>query len=252
MAYPGTSFSRGFSRVFDDGLYRPLANWAWASPLALSKLQEGCETSEQCLSDGWDAAAWFHSLPEEPREILVVNSTDSNAFVSLCWDLMTADVVAFDAEWVPDERDSDHPISVLQFAFPTTCQVYVLQLHRIGKIPPPVQQMLVNPWVTKVGFGVDCKDADKFITTGIRMYRESVVDMQQVFADLLGRATYRFGLRRAANDLLGYALDKDASCTCSDWSARDLSPEQVKYAALDAWVTLRLFYLSCVWTPWEC
>ncbi|CAJ1362800.1 unnamed protein product [Effrenium voratum] len=119
----------------------------------------------------WDA--WIYSgLPEEPWEIHVVNSSSSRACASLCRDCNLCDLVAFDAEWVPDLNGSNHPISVLQFAFPQTCKVYVVQLARVGKLPPAVQMMLVNPGVIKVGFGVDCKDAEKLATTGIPMSQE--------------------------------------------------------------------------------
>ncbi|CAE7893929.1 Exd2 [Symbiodinium necroappetens] len=197
----------------------------------------------------WSPHSPQPALPDEPSEVLVVNSTESRSYVALCWDLAMADLVALDVEWVPDVGDSDHPISVMQLAFPT-CRVYVLQLHRIGRIPSPVQQMLVDPWITKVGFGVDCKDVDKFVTSGIPLYRDSVVDMQPPCGELLGAPPNRpCGLRRTALELLRYVLRKDISCSCSDWSVHTLSPQQVKYAALDAWVTLRLFYHAQLKSP---
>eukprot|EP00490_Sorites_sp_Unknown_P014508 CAMPEP_0114646982 /NCGR_PEP_ID=MMETSP0191-20121206/5505_1 /TAXON_ID=126664 /ORGANISM="Sorites sp." /LENGTH=206 /DNA_ID=CAMNT_0001859975 /DNA_START=128 /DNA_END=748 /DNA_ORIENTATION=+ len=175
-------------------------------------------------------------------EIQVVNSQTSRACDALRHDSMLADLVAFDAEWVPDFKGSNHPISVLQFAFPSSCKVYVVQLARVGNLPAEVQVMLVNPGVTKVGFGVDFKDTEKLATTGISVYQDSIFDVQHCCARLLGFS--RPGLRRAAQELLGYALKKDRRCCLSDWSASELSMEQVEYAALDAWVTLRLFYLD--------
>lgn len=181
-------------------------------------------------------------LPEEPWEIQVVNSKTGRAYEALRHDSMCAELVAFDAEWVPDFKGSNHPISVLQFAFPSSCKVYVVQLARVGNLPAEVQMMLVNPRVMKVGFGVDFKDTEKLATTGISVYQDSIFDVQHSCAHLLGFA--RPGLRRAAQELLGYALKKDRRCCLSDWSASELSIEQVEYAALDAWVTLRLFYLD--------
>ena len=43
--------------------------------------------------------------------IQVVNSRTSRAYDSLRHDSMVADLVAFDAEWVPDFKGSNHPIS---------------------------------------------------------------------------------------------------------------------------------------------
>ncbi|CAE7246772.1 EXD2 [Symbiodinium sp. CCMP2592] len=180
-------------------LAAPPAAWAYAV------WGTGCDTV-------WDAAQapastfWTpQPLPDEPSEVLVVNSTESKSYIALCWDLAMADLVALDVEWVPDVGDSDHPISVMQLAFPT-CRVYVLQLHRIGRTPSPVQQMLLDPWITKVGFGVDCKDVDKFVTSGIPLSRDSVVDMQPPCAELLGAPPNRpCGLRRTALALLRHS-----------------------------------------------
>jgi len=188
----------------------------------------------------------FSRLPSEPKEILVVNSTSSGSYASLCRDAGTADVVAFDTEWVPDfEYGSDNPITVLQLAFPATRRVYVLQLVQLGKLPQEVQLMLVNPNVLKAGFAVNHKDAEKLNRTGISVTQDSMVDVQERSAEAMGvswEKTQSLSLKRAAQEVLGCELLKDKRCACSDWSREKLTPEQVRYAALDAWVALRLYY----------
>eukprot|EP00435_Cladocopium_sp_Y103_P074925 s200_g52.t1 len=212
------------------------------------ELMDGDEPLDQLPSFGPDASIklWAVTRVVSSLSVLgriqVVNSKTSRAYDALRHDSMCAELVAFDAEWVPDFKGSNHPISVLQFAFPSSCKVYVVQLARVGNLPAEVQMMLVNPRVMKVGFGVDFKDTEKLATTGISVYQDSIFDVQHSCAHLLGFA--RPGLRRAAQELLGYALKKDRRCCLSDWSASELSMEQVEYAALDAWVTLRLFYLD--------
>eukprot|EP00438_Fugacium_kawagutii_P024717 Skav235557 [mRNA] locus=scaffold3067:322435:336497:- [translate_table: standard] len=194
------------------------------------------------------STAMFHSLPVEPKEILVVKSSSSGSYASLCSDSRTADVVAFDAEWVPDfGYGSDNPISVLQLAFPASKRVYVVQLGPLGKkLPQEVKLMLVNPDVLKVGFAVNYKDAQKLVRTGIAVTQGSVVDVRERCASTMGLgwgAEQSLSLRRAAGALLNCELLKDKKCACSDWSSEQLTPEQVHYAALDAWVALRLYYL---------
>jgi len=194
------------------------------------------------------SSAMFNSLPVEPKEILVVKSSSSGSYASLCRDSRTADVVAFDAEWVPDfGYGSDNPISVLQLAFPASRRVYVVQLGPLGKqLPQEVKLMLVNPDVLKVGFAVNYKDAQKLIRTGIAVTQGSVVDVRERCASTMGLAwgaEQSLSLRRAAGALLNCELLKDKKCACSDWSSEQLTPEQVHYAALDAWVALRLYYL---------
>merc|ERR1719163_1225677 len=198
----------------------------------------------------------FPELPEEPEDVLVVNSESSGAYASLCADASEADLVVFDAEWVPDWTEgSDNEVSVLQLAFPMSRRAYVLQLGRLGRrLPPPVQMMLVNPAVVKVGFAVDRNDVDKFVRSGIAVTRVSIKDIQERCASRLGVAadSAKVSLYEAASKILRYQLNKDPlGPRCSDWSREELTPGQVRYAALDAWVTLRLYYHLGTprWTP---
>merc|ERR1712176_98992 len=48
------------------------------------------------------------------------------------------------------------------------------------------------------------------------------------------------GLSRMCVEVFGARLDK--SCQCSDWSQRPISPSQLQYAALDAWILLPLLH----------
>mmetsp|Transcript_13175 Transcript_13175/g.28832 ORF Transcript_13175/g.28832 Transcript_13175/m.28832 type:complete len:301 (+) Transcript_13175:474-1376(+) len=197
-------------------------------------------------SSGSSTPSW-NFLSEEPRGISLVNSNTSGACASLCREAETADVVGIDAEWVPDwTLASDNPISVLQLAFPQSGRAYVVQLGTLGRqLPQAVQLMLLNPEVTKVGFGCSHQDAAKFERSGIVVTKGSMVDVQSRCAALLGVgevAGRSLSLKRASLELLGFVMEKDKKHTCSDWSVETLSAEQVRYAALDAWVALRLYY----------
>lgn len=184
-------------------------------------------------------------LGEEPQEVLVVNSLTSGAYLHLCSDAAAADLIAFDAEWAPDHSyGSDNPISVLQLAFPLSRRVYVLQLKRLeNKLPREVQMMLVNPEVRKLGFAVDTNDRAKMRRSGIAITNESVTDVQELCAKALGVAGQSLSLKNAVFGLLGFKMDKDKRLSCSDWASKELTPQQVRYAALDAWVPLRLCYM---------
>lgn len=235
---------------FRDAMWSQHWEWDVEWPSWNSKLSH-CIPDPASPWDGRDDGSGSCSLSqmEEPGEVLLVNSTSSGAFAKLRDDAASADVVSFDAEWVPDwSYGSDNPISVLQLAFPASRRVYVLQLALLGnKLPQEVQMMLVNPEVTKVGFAVCHKDLKKLSRTGIAVTQASVVDVQTQCAAALGvswECATSLSLRQAANELLGCNLVKDKRCSCSDWSAEQLSEEQICYAALDAWVPLRLYYLS--------
>jgi len=192
------------------------------------------------------ASTQLCNLAEEPNEVLVVNSVSSGAYRTLLSDAAAADVVGFDAEWAPDHQyGSDNPISVLQLAFPISRRVYVIQLSRLdNKLPSEVQMMLVNPEVHKIGFAVDLNDRAKMARSGIAFTKGSITDVQGHCAATLGfiNNLSSLSLRNAAFGLLNFNLNKDKRISCSDWACKELSPEQVKYAAMDAWVPLRLCY----------
>jgi hypothetical protein len=185
------------------------------------------------------------ALPEEASEVLVVNSPTNGAYKALCYDACTAQLVAIDAEWKPDKLGSDNPVAVLQLAFPTSLRVYVIQVRRLrGVLPNAVRKLLLNPMVQKVGFAVDAYDRAKFHRSGIMVSPISFGDMQECCAAILNFPDKSMcGLQQASEQLLGfYGMTKDKRLSCSDWDAMELTQEQVRYAALDAWVTLRLFF----------
>lgn len=180
----------------------------------------------------------------EPSQVLVVNHSHGDSYDALCADAARADIVAYDAEWCPDKDSlSDNPVSTLQLAFPDSKCVYVLQLGRLGgHLPADVKKMLESREVTKIGFAVGVKDSAKFIRSGIPFVSESVVDVRSSCANALCTRADSLSLKRASQLLLGYKLKKGLVYTCSDWASENLTPEQIFYAASDAWVTLRLYY----------
>ena len=42
-------------------------------------------------------------------------------------------------------------------------------------------------------------------------------------------------------EILRYEMKKIREITCSNWASQRLTIEQIEYAAMDAWVTLRLY-----------
>jgi len=218
--------------------------------LYYARVQEsGIDNAQRQAWGQQDSLSLASILPELPDQILVVNSASSGAYRSLCADASKADVVAVDFEWAPDKWGSDNPISVMQLAFPQSRTVYVVQVERLDRrLPPEVQMMLVNPEVFKIGFATDVADKAKLELSGIAVTRDSLLDVQGLCTDALGLTDGRqSGLGTASTALLGFVMDKDKRLACSNWAKPDLSAAQVRYAALDAWVTLRLYYYFNSW-----
>lgn len=225
---------------YSDNSYPDWSDWS----------DEGSSTSSGVHGAADQDANWVvqnGTLPKEPLEIRVVSSMGSQACWSLCKEAARADVVAIDLEWMPDwTAGSNNPISVMQLAFPSSQRVYILQLtHLGGRLPAAVQMMLVNPEVTIVGFGMDHSDFAKLSRSEIKIMRTSLIDIQQQCSSFLGTPSSPCSLRSAALTFLQFRLAKDKRVTCSDWARAELTPAQIHYAAMDAWVTLRLFYSVC-------
>lgn len=228
----------------------PASHWCQWPTMPAAALPDAPESPELGFGTPAGAAAISRShlaagLPLEPEQIFVVNSTSSGACASLAMDAGRADLVGFDAEWAPDyDIGSDNPIAVLQLAFPISRRVYVLQLSQLGRLPTEVQMLFVNSDVLKVGFAVDRNDRAKFQRSNIAI--GAVCDVQGMCEASVGSAGYAMrpgtmGLGYAAQVILGQPTHKDHRTTCSDWTREVLSTDQVYYAAMDAWVALRLY-----------
>ena len=50
------------------------------------------------------------------------------------------------------------------------------------------------------------------------------------------------GLADLSKNILGLNLDKNPKIRCSRWGDKDLSAEQIEYAALDAWIGHKLSF----------
>ncbi|KAK2076814.1 hypothetical protein QBZ16_005040 [Prototheca wickerhamii] len=77
----------------------------------------------------------------------------------------------------------------------------------------------------------------------------SFFDVQRISEEL---GYHGLGLAALAGRLLGCPFRKARSVTMSNWEARTLAPAQLRYAALDAFVTGQLFRLTIDIQDWRC
>ncbi|MDD3313577.1 3'-5' exonuclease, partial [Pseudodesulfovibrio sp.] len=142
-------------------------------------------------------------------------------------------VLGFDTETRPVFRKGKKPgpPSLVQLA--TSARVYVFQ---IGVLP------ICNGLC-------DLLADDRVIKTGVAV-RDDVLGLQRLaeftpagFVDLsdisAGANMQTHGLRNLAANLLGFRISKSAQC--SNWAKDRLSPQQVAYAATDAWISRELY-----------
>lgn len=128
-------------------------------------------------------------------------------------------------------RGESYPPSLLQLAGES--EVFLFQLKFLG-LAEPLRQILADPAVIKAGVGVDFD---------LRELRKLAPFKPAGFVDLGDRARKagieNLGLRGLSAVLLGFRISKGVKV--SNWAKDELSPQQIQYAATDAWVGRRLY-----------
>merc|ERR1719158_616082 len=220
---------------------------------ALSKKQKSLK--EEMMMGG---DAWFdEDLDSFPNNIRLVKSTECEAYAQLIEEATHATVVAYDAQWSPDfDEKTDNQIALLQLAFPTSGNAYVLQLPNLGiGWPPEVQRLFESPSVAVTGFAADDTDTHKFEISGISIDKGSLFNSQPWCEAEMGenesvKQGWRVGLKRAALCVLDFEMDKTSVVASSNWEREELTTAQIEYAAMDVWVALRLYQrLACAYKP---
>ncbi len=147
-------------------------------------------------------------------------------------DLLQETVVGFDTETRPAFRkgESYHP-ALFQAA--TAHAVYLFQLRHADAFPL-LARVLAEKRIAKAGVAV--ADDLKKLRHVFAFAEHNVVDLGVVAR----RAGYsQTGLRNLAGLVLGVRVTKGAKTT--NWSAPQLTQQQIVYAATDAWMCRELY-----------
>jgi ribonuclease D len=147
-------------------------------------------------------------------------------------DLHGEAVVGFDTETRPAFRKGESfPPSLAQLA--TARAVYLFQL-RAQDFSGPLAGVLASPAIVKAGVSVadDLKQLKKVFP----FEEQAVVD---VGLAAKRRGLQQSGVRNLAALFLGFRIPKGAKTT--NWAAPRLSPQQIQYAATDAWACRELY-----------
>jgi ribonuclease D len=146
-------------------------------------------------------------------------------------DILAEEVVGFDTETRPAFRKGESYLpSLAQVA--TSRTVYLFQLQR-QDFSEPMRAMLGAEGTQKAGVSL----ADDLKNLG-RMFPfepRAIVDVGHVARR---HGLKQTGVRNLAGILLGFRIPKGAKTT--NWAAPRLSPQQIQYAATDAWACREL------------
>jgi ribonuclease D len=147
-------------------------------------------------------------------------------------DILQERVVGFDTETRPAFKPGEkYRPSLVQFA--TANAVYLLQVQQ-HDFSGVVREVLSSEFIVKAGVSVT--DDMRNLKQLFEFAERSVVDLGMV-AERNGLK--QTGVRNLAGIFLGARIPKGTKTT--NWAARRLTPQQIAYAATDAWVCRELY-----------
>ncbi|MFZ4597455.1 MAG: 3'-5' exonuclease [Terrimicrobiaceae bacterium] len=147
--------------------------------------------------------------------------------------ILAAGRAGFDTEAKPTFRvgEKSGGPHVVQFALDE--EAFIFQLHRPDCLRI-CAWLIGSERVIKVGFGL--KNDHTQIRSRLGVTPNGILDLDHVFR----KKGYRrqIGVRGAMAAVLNLRLVKSKAITTSNWAATDLTPQQLRYAANDAFAAL--------------
>lgn len=143
-------------------------------------------------------------------------------------------VLGFDTETKPSFKKGEfHHISLIQLAIPD--KVFLFRINHSG-FTKPLQDLFSDDQILKVGVGlrddiIGLKKIADFKDGGFKELHDYVKDL----------GVRNTGLRKLAAILMQVRISKGQQT--SNWENQVLTPNQVRYAATDAWVCLEMYRL---------
>ena len=146
--------------------------------------------------------------------------------------LSSKPMLGFDTETRPSfSKNQVNSVALLQLSDEN--EAFLFRINKIG-LPEPIQKILSDKNILKVGVAVhdDLKGLQK-----IKPFTpENFVDLQTIAKQLQINA---MGLRTLTPLVMGFKISKRQQL--SNWENRFLSKSQQRYAATDAWVSLKIY-----------
>lgn len=155
-------------------------------------------------------------------------------------------IVGIDMEWRPNffPGGGRNPVATLQLCVGRSCLIY--QIIHAPSIPWRLRNFLNNDDYRFVGVGVEDDVQKLWDDYGIEVTNR--VDLRGWAAEELENQNLESaGLVGLANEVAGIEIYKPKSVTLSAWDERWLSPDQICYACLDAYLSFEVGRLLSCW-----
>ena len=169
---------------------------------------------------------------------VVLVKSDAEAAAALAA-LSGADVVGFDTESKPTFAKGEESTGPHLVQLATDSTAYLFQ---VGSSPKPesvdvLRAVLESPSILKVGFGLG--DDLRRLRSKLGIDTQNVVDLSTTLRRRGERNT--LGAKTAVARFFGQKLQKSKRITTTNWALPRLSEQQIRYAADDAHVALKIY-----------
>lgn len=140
--------------------------------------------------------------------------------------------LGFDTETRPSYKKGEvYNVALLQLS--TETDAYLIRLHFVTKFQV-IKDLLENKNIVKAGVAI--RQDLKILQKTFGFNPQSFVELQDLAK---AKGLKNFGLKGMTEEVLQASLSKRSKLT--NWEARELSDEQLMYAATDAWVGLSIY-----------
>ncbi|MBC7420594.1 MAG: 3'-5' exonuclease domain-containing protein 2 [Bdellovibrio sp.] len=165
-----------------------------------------------------------------PGKIHLINSDQE--LQAIAAELSSAKELGFDTETRPSFKKGEvHKVALLQLS--TDADAYIIRLHYVTQFQF-IKSIFENEAIAKVGVAI--RDDLKTLQKTFSFVPKNFTELQTLAKT---KGMQNFGLKGMTEEVMQMALSKGPKLT--NWEARELSSQQVMYAATDAWIGLTLY-----------
>ena len=178
---------------------------------------------------------YINSLPiiKFSGNISVIDDADSAEYAVEF--LKNEKLIGFDTESRPAfKKGISYPISLIQFS--TLDKAFLFQIDKTGFLDS-LKELLENGKVKKIGIGIDA-DTKKLAELSADIKTDGFIDLKKIAE---GKKIIQSGAKALTARYLKHRITKGAQR--SNWAVSVLSPKQIKYAATDAWICMKIYPL---------
>jgi len=169
---------------------------------------------------------------------LVRSSEDAQAALAA---LLAADAIGFDTESKPTFQKGEVSTGphLVQLADDRHAWLFQTGSATAPHLVELLREVLESPAILKVGFGLG--DDLRRLRAKLGIDTRNVIDLATALRSVQPRDRNAWGAKTAVARFFGKRLQKSRRITTTNWALPRLSEQQIRYAADDAHVALRLY-----------